>query len=161
MADGSIFQLDRDAAEQNRIRCEKGRQLLTVIVVVNLFVSLISGILNMQFVGFLLQLALAFFLFKGSQIAKGFYILFAFLNILSGFLCFVLRNDIMDQVQGALGETDYVHNGLRIADRFVPAFGIALIVIGVCSILWGIFMMFALMKNKNLIHYLEYQKESA
>lgn len=159
MAEEGIYQWNKEETAQNQRSCEKGRRLLSVIIVGNLGISLLAGILQMQFIGFLLQLVLAFFLFRGSQIAKGFYILLAVLNVLSGFLCLVWRNDIMNRLDGAFGEMESVYHGIQLAPQAVPAVCTAAVILGIFSIVWGIFMMAVLTKNKNLIHYLEYQRQ--
>ncbi len=158
MANEALFQWDQEAAEENRILCEKGRRLLTVVVVVNLVISLLSAILHMQFMALLIQLVLAFFIFRGSAIARGFYILLAVLNILSGFLCLVWQNSMTNGAGSIGGDFAVVRRGFQLFSENLPVVSGLFIGIGAVSILWGIFMLYALMRNRNLKHYLDYQR---
>lgn len=155
----SINQWKKEEAQQRSILCEKGRRFLTVVVMVNLAVSLVTGILSMRFTGFFLQLVLAFFIFKGSKIAKSFYILLAFHNILSGFLCFSWQNQMTDHGWEIGGMDELIHSILMPAPQAVPLIRAATVIFGVFSILWGILMMVFLTKNRNLIRYLGNQEE--
>ncbi len=142
MNEKTMFQQDQEAAEENRRRLEKGKRLLCVIVAVSLLLSLFSAVFHTQFTGILLQLVLAFFIFRGSAAVKGFYLLFVVLSVVSGFLCFVRQNV---QAMFALPAA-------------APAFRCLLIGAGVFTIAWGVFSMFAMEKSRNLAGYLEYQK---